>query len=614
MSALRITRLPTFYRLYLLPNLLVLVLPVFGLFFFTHAEEVIDRQIEARLEADLSKATKLTEGQRLVAITFYRANPISKILASSDPQMARHQQVFASMETAARTYAIFRWMKRLSWVCLGGIGLTLVIVGTSVALSLRSQAAQYWALRIGAPVLKTSATIQVLGQSVLAVALSYWFTAIESNRYYPQIIIIMAVLALMVVAAALRAVFVKPPVARYRINGERIPEAAAPSLWHRVREMAARLETKPPDQIVVGTASQFFVAEMPMTLGEEALEGRTLYLSLPMLKIMAADEAEAVLGHELAHFSGNDTLWGRKITPLIDRFDHYLRALMGHRWNVVGRFMYFFWGLYGLSIRRQSRAREFRADAIGAELTSAEACKRALLKVTSYGEYRREVETEVVQASKVDQSLNLAERLEQGYPIFLASYVNGEKELEERVAHPFDTHPTLRHRLEHLGINPETAVRDPLLGQPVAGSWYHAILPAPALEERMWAGRQKALQDAQAEDLVFRVPQTNDELTTIMEQYPTLVLQNAEGAEVTLEYDRFVIPGWGAPILFEDIGLVMRDATREGMCLTITHLPTGAKRAVETKVLAATFRCEKGDLVTLFYAYYNRHRKAKVRG
>src|SRR5205814_778749 len=117
--------------------------------------------------------------------------------------------------------------------------------------------------------------------------------------------------------------------------------------------------------------------------------------------------ADAVLGHELAHFSGQDTLWSRKISPLTAKFAIYLGLLSNGMSLIVAHFMHLFWKLYGLSIKKLSRAREFRADRLGSEIVSKDAMKRALVKITSYCEYRAKTEAAILEKERVDQELNL---------------------------------------------------------------------------------------------------------------------------------------------------------------------------------------------------------------
>jgi Zn-dependent protease with chaperone function len=319
-----------------------------------------------------------------------------------------------------------------------------------------------------------------------------------------------------------------------------LSEADAPTLWQRVREMAEKLATAAPDRIVVGVEPNFFVTEHPVALTAGTQEGRTLYLSLPMLKILRVDEADAILGHELAHFSGEDTLWSRKIAPLRAKFALYLQAL-GHGLSlVIAHFMHAFWKLYGLSMNRLSRQREFRADQIGAELTSKDAAKRALIKVTSYCDFRSATERAILEQEKVDQGLDLALKLEQGYPAFLASFSTNTKAVEERVPHPFDSHPTLSNRLEHLGFDPREALLDRDVQQPVGDSWYRAIIAAETLEKQLWAEQQKALLAYHMQDLLWRLLPTSEEnIALLREHFPRVVFVRKSGnGEATVEFDR----------------------------------------------------------------------------
>src|SRR5690606_26876528 len=103
-------------------------------------------------------------------------------------------------------------------------------------------------------------------------------------------------------------------------------------------------------------------------------------------------EADAVLLHELAHFSGEDTLYSQRISPLLMRFQNYLEGLYA---GVVARpvfyFAVLFRALYEISLGKLSREREFRADRLAAERTSPQDMAHALLRITAYSQYRASV-------------------------------------------------------------------------------------------------------------------------------------------------------------------------------------------------------------------------------
>ncbi|MFY3754016.1 M48 family metallopeptidase, partial [Lacticaseibacillus paracasei] len=83
----------------------------------------------------------------------------------------------------------------------------------------------------------------------------------------------------------------------------------APELFRFVEGMARRQETALPDTIVVGLTRGFFVTEGHLRLLPEDIlvTGRTLYLPAPYLELLDREEVAAIIGHELAHFSGKDT-------------------------------------------------------------------------------------------------------------------------------------------------------------------------------------------------------------------------------------------------------------------------------------------------------------------
>ena len=323
MSAVPKTAKSSFFKSHVLPVLLIFLIPGFSAWFFAYAEQWMDRQIYKQIESEIREDRSVKPEMRENFLSFHRAVPVSKIMASTDPELEPMRQMYASVATP---YATFRWMKRIAWACLIVVGATFVLVGLSVAFSLRSHGAQYQALRFGLPIVQLSAAIQVLGQATLLVALSYWVTVLTSESYYPKLIVVACLLAIGAVLLVWKAIFTSVAL-KNEVSGELLTEADSPGLWQRTREMAAKLNTAPPDQIIAGIEPSFFVTENPVTLNGKTMAGRTLYVSLPMLKVMSAEEADSVLGHELAHFSGQDTMWSRKISPIIAKFGNYMATL-----------------------------------------------------------------------------------------------------------------------------------------------------------------------------------------------------------------------------------------------------------------------------------------------
>ncbi len=86
----------------------------------------------------------------------------------------------------------------------------------------------------------------------------------------------------------------------------------------RLRELAARLDTPAPQHLLVGLCDGFYVTANRVCLqpSGEHLEGRSLYLSLPLLGLLDRAEQDAVIAHELAHFAGRDAHYSLRFLPI----------------------------------------------------------------------------------------------------------------------------------------------------------------------------------------------------------------------------------------------------------------------------------------------------------
>src|SRR3954469_23515606 len=105
-----------FVKSYFLPALVTFLIPGFGLWFFHHVEQYYDRTIRESIVSQIQTDQKLTPERREKTLAYWEKVSVSKIMASNNPQSQKLQHNFSSR---ARTrYAIFRWMKRISLLCL----------------------------------------------------------------------------------------------------------------------------------------------------------------------------------------------------------------------------------------------------------------------------------------------------------------------------------------------------------------------------------------------------------------------------------------------------------------------------------------------------------------
>ncbi|MDT8757470.1 M48 family metalloprotease [Sphingomonas psychrotolerans] len=251
------------------------------------------------------------------------------------------------------------------------------------------------------------------------------------------------------------------------IEGRSVSRAEAPGLWQWIDGIADRLGALRPDQIVVGLTRGFFVTSGPKLLlpGGERFEGRTLYLPLPYLPLLRQDEAEAIIGHELGHFTGGDTEYSLRFLPIYAGVNRSLAAMVlagrgadgsdGWITRPAIELGIFVMDRFDRAVMHWSRIREFAADEAGARITSPEAQARALLR------------TDAVER-RIAETLGAAfEHPENAPADLVAATVDWAREaglddpmetVEQQQPHPTDTHPPRHQRLAALGVTPGPAL------------------------------------------------------------------------------------------------------------------------------------------------------------
>ncbi len=161
------------------------------------------------------------------------------------------------------------------------------------------------------------------------------------------------------------------PAPALDVIGRRLGEEDAPELWTLLRELAARLDTPAPQHLLVGLCDGFYVTANRVCLqpSGEHLEGRSLYLSLPLLGLLDRAELSAVIAHELAHFAGRDAHYSLRFLPIYQGAASQLAAIEEQEANVFeraalepARLLAGCLERFGLAVNHWSRLREFAAD------------------------------------------------------------------------------------------------------------------------------------------------------------------------------------------------------------------------------------------------------------
>jgi Zn-dependent protease with chaperone function len=371
-------------RVLLMAALALFAIPALTYGFVRHAQAVQDREYVKYVEDEVRRGNTPTEEQDAV-IAAFRQHPLSRICDDNDPAVDRFRAAACPMWDTVWQFDIAR-KASLGTLALGVA--ILVGIGGLGALAFASRSAQLWSLVVGWRVLMLGSAAEVVLQGAMCLWLSFWVTAFFFERYYIKLVLVAGLFALLGVAAVVTAIFRRSRLDN-RVVGEVVSEQEAPRLWKRVREIAAKMKTAPPDHLVAGIDASFFVTEAGLEVAGKRLAGRCLYVSIPLLKVLDRPQADAVLVHELAHFRGGDTQASAKLGPRLLQFDHYVEAMGASGLSrLVWPFMQLDRLILQAALSRDSRAREFQADRAAARLVSPQAIVEALVKIVAYSSYR----------------------------------------------------------------------------------------------------------------------------------------------------------------------------------------------------------------------------------
>ena len=180
-------------------------------------------------------------------------------------------------------------------------------------------------------------------------------------------------------------------------------------------------------------------------------EGKTLFLSYPVLKQLSEEEVLAVIGHELGHFIGEDTTLTRQFYPLRLKIRATMIAMARSGW--VGwpsfQFLSYFTWCFDETEQAASRDRELLADRKGAELTTPQTAAHALVRFQVAAEaFQRGLQSALKNRAQNPLDIPLQSIVQEQLATETAFWT---QLFEKKLPHPLDSHPPLHVRLEALG-------------------------------------------------------------------------------------------------------------------------------------------------------------------
>lgn len=291
------------------------------------------------------------------------------------------------------------------------------------------------------------------------------------------------------------------------IHGILVGKDTAPGLHAFVTGLAEKLGAQTPNNIIVGIEPNFFVTSADVRLSDspKTLEGETLYVSLPLARLMTVAEFAAVVGHELGHFRGKDTIYSLKFAPA---YAGLAEALAATRYEKGEKL---FWiakmparamlsltmNVFAMNRGAISRERELLADQAGAEASSPKSLVTALIKISAYSLLWDEIQRENIDRLNDGRTTrNLSSLLESRGRHDIETHTLDEivdLVAKHSTAHPFDTHPTVSQRMKALGVERNAIDKaDVLVPESSAALLFRNALAA---EEKLTAMEHKLMKD-----------------------------------------------------------------------------------------------------------------------
>jgi Zn-dependent protease with chaperone function/uncharacterized tellurite resistance protein B-like protein len=358
----------------------------------------------------------------------------------------------------------------LGWILVGISLLTLLVFIALSAVVGSNRVAMVAVFPALAFLTLLLATVLILGDIALVLG-SIWAHAFGDQALmsftnpgiYAAILGIAGLLAIAGLFSALARMFQTPAMGLLALKAE-VPDHAA--VLNFVGDVAERVGAKPPQNVVLELGMNFFATNARVrVLGEgKMLKGETLCLSLPSLRVLSPGELQAIIGHELGHFTGKDTRYTLAFAPALrgvfeaaaaarQTFFFKLPNPLGHfaaeRLEYLGH-------LFAQNAAAASREREFAADEKGASASSPLDLASALIKMYVLAQVWRAQERHNVQRllkGRVMRNLSLsfAERID------LDVQAQGMSELVQDALtyvteHPTDTHPPTADRIRAMGV------------------------------------------------------------------------------------------------------------------------------------------------------------------
>jgi Zn-dependent protease with chaperone function len=594
-------------KIVLLTLLSFFLLPGLTYLFVKHAQGLVNERYVIAIERSVDKNPSASSADKEQFKAFLRANPPSTACGNNSGDIATYR------ENVCPEYSElwqFHWAGKISvWTMIAGVAILLIVLGMG-GMAFINRRMQYLSFIAGWRLLSMTSAAEVVLQGSMAVWLSFWVTAVYFERYSLKLIAVIGFAAAAAAFFAVASIFKRPPQDN-SVEGELVSESDSPRLWQITRALAEKLKTAPPDQIIAGIDTNFFVTEAPLTVNGKPVSGRSLFVSIPLLRVLDSHEAGAVLAHELAHLRGGDTASSAELGPRLVQFDQYAYVMKS---SVLTLPVYYLLCLYRVifevALKSDSRAREFLADRIASKMVSPAAIVQSLVKIAAYAKYRAQVEQRLFeQQHQHSGNLGIAGFVESG----LAPYATSTAFLDDMqtadIPHPFDSHPSLQERMKNVGHELDVDDYSGIVTARSGRNWAEDIQTAADIEHRLWTAYEQRFAAAHEQALAYRYePSGEAETAIVLKYFPPVKFELKKNLELLITHAGMVVPGTTDMMSWDSVAELKYEDGYGGDVLEIVHTEKKWLGSKTTKVKLPGIKPQRDSLKAVLGHYLQRHR------
>ena len=308
--------------------------------------------------------------------------------------------------------------------------------------------------------------ITMIISAFITLGLSLWVLGIVLQFPRIPIFILVAIglaplVSLWAAFRAIKAVFFSPPQFQASVN---INLSNKPKLAGLIKQVCTKVNTKSPDNVILHSEPTFFVTEGGIKSLDGFLKGRTLAIGAPLLRHLDLDELRVIFAHEFAHFSGNDTAYSTFVVPVYKSITSAINDITGlsdgnQEPNNVMNFMNLllfipviflkiFLTYFATIDNILSRSRELRADWIAATNFGSNNMSSGLTKVIQISRHYNDSVGNIGYDNQ-----NYFDKYDSLLSAELSKLDQYKQNALLETEEEFDSHPTLKTRLENLPLN-----------------------------------------------------------------------------------------------------------------------------------------------------------------